>query len=282
MAADISFERSEIFRNLFDNRAEFASAFSTREADLVKWEEKNVNRRAEGKKKLSKPPFVLPRFVQFIRTPHLASFQTRGHGDVEPYRFVAVNAHLLYGDKRKQREERWMEFKALLDWLLSRARDLDRVHEPNLFLFGDLNLDLEQVDVRRRAVEEFLTSINERDVTGPAKINLPFLDAHPTMNEQVFRTNARKNQTYDQIGLIARDKRLPPPHKNDEAGQLGVNGYDFGMFDFVQLFLDAVPEATKANGKPDYRLFEYDVSDHMPIWFRLPKPATGLPRYRWR
>ncbi len=282
VASDISFERSAIVNTLYKFRTEFFDAFTHMEIELKDWETKNVIRRAAGKKKLSKPPKVLPRFIQFIRTPHLVSFQTKGLSDDKPYRFLAANAHLLYGDKSRQREERWLEFKALLAWLLYRANELDRVFEPNLFLFGDLNLDLKQVDRRRDAIEKFLKSINSAQRSSHAKINLPFLDSHPNQAGAVFRTNARRDQTYDQIALIARDKRIPPPHQNDQAGKLGPNRFDYGMFDFVRLFIDAVPAATKPNDKTDYTLFEHDVSDHMPIWIRLQEPTANQPTFRWR
>ena len=282
LASDISFERTAILNTLFKNRELFVQSFKDREEELKQWEEKCQVAAAAGKRKPASPEFVLPEFLQFIRSPHFASFEVKGRAGAEPYRFLAANAHLLYGNKSKQREERWMEFKALLDWLLSRARELDRVYQPNIFLFGDLNLDLKKVDIRRKAVEEFFKSVNRRGSAGKAKINMPFLDRHPDHSEEVFRTNARRDQTYDHIGIIARDKRLPPPHQNDEAGQNGPDQFDFGMFDFVQLFLDSVPEATKSNGKPDYSLFEYDVSDHMPIWIRLQKPVVDQHAFRWR
>ena len=282
LASDISFERSAIFETLYMHRADFANAYKQRTTELVNWKKKTATRLASGKKKPPKPPFVLPRFVQFIRTPHIAAFEAKGIASADPYRFLAVNAHLLYGDKTKQRHERWLEFKALLGWMLDRATELDRVYQPNLILFGDLNLDLERVDTRRAAIEAFLKGINSRQTSDKAKINLPFLDPHPDANGAVFRTNARRNQTFDQIAIIARDKRLPPPHQNAHAGQKGADKFDFGMFDFVRLFLDAVPSATKPSGKPNYTLFEYDVSDHMPIWIRLQKPALGQQTFRWR
>lgn len=283
LASDISFERSAIIDTLYENKDDFTQAFTTRAADLTAWEAKNEVRLAAGKGKASKPPFVLPHFIQFIRTPHIASFEVKGVGDAEPYRFLAANAHLLYGHASKQREERWMEFKALLAWLLNRAKELDRVFEPNLFLLGDLNLDLKNVDRRREAVNKFLKSINENQLdNNREKINLPFIDAHPDQGGAVFRTNARRDQTYDQIGFIAGDKRLPPPHENEAAGQGRKDDFDYGMFDFVRLFLNAVPAATKANNKPNYSLFEHDVSDHMPIWIRLQKPKIGQRTFRWR
>ncbi len=41
-----------------------------------------------------------------------------------------------------------------------------------------------------------------------ANVNFPFLDVHPTRRE-VFRTNARLTETFDQTGLFSRDPRLP-------------------------------------------------------------------------
>ncbi len=265
---------------LYTDNKEFFEVFQAREKALAELDIINAERKEQGKRKKAKPPFVLPNFVQFIRTPHTVSFEVKGKGKAQPYRFIAVNAHLLYGNKSKQRLEREMEFKALIGWILNRAKALDRVYQPNIFLFGDLNLDFEKADRRRKAIEKFLKSINGKERAGDAKVNFPFFNVHPTKDE-VFRTNARRNQTYDQIALIARDKRLPPPHRNDEAGETR-DGYDYGMFDFVELFSQAVPSMTKPTGKYDYRLFEHDVSDHMPICIRLEKPHEGQKSYRWR
>ena len=279
LGSDISFERSSILRRLYDRWDLLVKVFEKRDEDLDKWNKKNAARLAEGKGKRPKPPFVLDRFIQFIRSPHIASFHAKGVGEAEPYKFLAVNAHLLYGNKSKQKQERWWEFMALMQWLITRAPNLKKSYEPNIFLFGDFNLDFEKIKVQRPVIDKLLKDLNKKALKRPS-INLPFLDAHPE-EEGVFRTNARRNQTYDQIGLIASDRRLPPPHQNDEAGKIN-DRYDYGMFNFVKLFLDAVPEATKANGKPDYGLFDFDVSDHMPIWVRLQKPVTDQHKFIWR
>jgi endonuclease/exonuclease/phosphatase family metal-dependent hydrolase len=281
LASDITFERSAIFAELYDHRDDFFAAFGTRTAELDEWNMKNAERAAQGKRKLPKPAFVLPRFVQFIRSPHTASFLVKAKGAAAPYEFSAVNAHLLYGDKDKQRHERELEFKALLAWLLDRAREKDRNYAPNLMLFGDLNLDFEKTDVRRRAIEKFIVDINSKQLKGvPAKTNFPFLDQHPAQ-PGVFRTNARRNQTYDQIALFATDRRLPPPQLNGLAGTLGANHYDYGMFDFVRLFFDVHPNIAALPARQRYRNFEYDVSDHMPIWIRLPIPHHGQDVHAW-
>ena len=281
LASDISFERSAVFRQLYDNREKFAEAFKQREKELAEWETENIRRQAAGKRKKQKPPFVLPDFVQFIRTPQIASFEVLARDNAENYEFAAINAHLLYGDKSKQKAEREMEFKALLAWLIGRSKERNRAYAENMILFGDLNLDFEKVDVRRAAIAQFISDLNSNQLRGaPAKVNFPFIDQHPSQAE-VFRTNARQNQTYDQIAIFADDDRLPPSSENSNAGNGAANDFDYGMFDFVQLFFDTFPNIASMPKRTRYSKFEYDVSDHMPIWIRLPRPYVGQPIHDW-
>ena len=54
-------------------------------------------------------------------------------------------------------------------------------------------------------------------------------------------------------------------------------GADFGVMDFVNLFANAVKnrefdDMTERQKKAFYPFFEYSVSDHMPIWVRVPRP----------
>lgn len=282
LSSDISYERTAIFQQLYDNREAFAKGFDVRTAELAEWKKKKKKKKQQGKRAPPKPPFVLPEFVQFIRTPHLASFQVPASDDSEPYEFVCANAHLMYGSKSKQKDEREREFKALIRWLILRAREKDKNYVGNMVLFGDLNLDFEKRDVRRRAIDKFIMSLNASPTKlRPAtKVNFPFLNDHP--DQSVIRTNARRSQTYDQIALFGEDTRLPPPQMNISAGAGGRDDYNYGMFDFVQLFIDAVPQLQLPRKKIDCRLFEYDVSDHMPIWIRLPIPHKGQVEFRWR
>lgn len=282
LSSDISFERTAIFNQLYKHQEAFTKAYNTRTAELAEWERKAKKKKQQGKRAPRKPPFVLPEFVQFIRTPHLASFEVPAADDAKPYEIICANAHLMYGDKSKQKKEREREFKALISWLLLRAREKDKNYVGNMILFGDLNLDFKKRDIRRRAIEKFIISLNS-DATKlrPAtKVNFPFLDDHP--NQGVIRTNARRSQTYDQIALFGADDRFPPPQMNIHAGEGSRDDFNFGMFDFVQLFADAVPQMHLPRGKIDYSLFEYDVSDHMPIWIRLPIPHMGQVEFRWR
>jgi hypothetical protein len=221
LASDISFERSAVLAQLYQHREEFQDAFEAREASLDEWEQKNRDRLAAGKGKLSKPAFVLPRFIQFIRTPHIASFTVEPRGQAQPYDFAVINAHLMYGDKRKQKEERELEFKALLAWLIDRARERNRTYAENMVLFGDLNLDFEEVDVRRNAIARFISELNGRQLRGaPAKVNFPFIDRHPNAAD-VFRTNARKDQTYDQIAIFADDDPVATLITQFAGGEFG-------------------------------------------------------------
>ncbi len=158
---DLAYERSDILRTLYDNRELFDRDFDNRDVALLKYEEKVAKYEAElnvykvtglnakGKKKKpskpSAPAFSISEFLQFIRTPHMASFQTISKTGEKPYSFIAVNAHLLYGgDTKIWKGERLREFKALMDWLIIRAHKMDRMYEPNFILFGDLNLDFEK------------------------------------------------------------------------------------------------------------------------------------------
>ena len=66
-----------------------------------------------------------------------------------------------------------------------------------------------------------------------AVANFPFLTPHPKHGE--LRTNARLDQTYDQIAVFSNDVRLPNPEDNSNAGTLGNDGYDYGVFNFVDI-----------------------------------------------
>ena len=88
-------------------------------------------------------------------------------------------------------------------------------------------------------------------------------------------TNARLSETFDQIAIFSRDKRLQQL-RNEDAGA-AERGPDFGVFDFVNLFSEALlgktfDKLTKDRRAAFIRRFEHSVSDHMPLWFRIPLP----------
>lgn len=209
----------------------------------------------------------LESFLQFIRAPYLATFEVEGIQN-QTYKLACVNAHLWYG-KAKQRER---EFFALLDWMARRASlPDDQLDADVMILMGDLNLDFSSNNDRRRAaIEEVIVDLNKNRTKDEARVNFPFLDKHPAQPE-AFTTNARKNETFDQIAWFGRDDRFPRGRHNNLAGTLSPDDFDYGMFDFVRLFSDA--------GLPDVDRFEFDLSDHMPIWVRLPLPSENQHRF---
>ena len=132
----------------------------------------------------------------------------------------------------------------------------------------------------------------------PAKANFPLLDVHPVQG--VLRTSARQGETYDQIGIFRRDERLPLHDANAAVTGEG-DTYDFGVFRFTDLIAEALmpdawaraveaeEEARQQKGKTPESPFlqlpksrrdrlinaiEFDVSDHLPAWMRLPIPGA--------
>lgn len=265
VASDITYDRSAVVNTIYDWRSAFWSRFKEFSAKTNAWEREKAKRKRQGKRAPAKPVVHLPKFVTFIRQPLCVSFEIPGARGAKPYSFLAVNAHLLYG---KYPDERQFEFQALVGWLVGRAKSASRMYHPNIIMLGDCNLDFEKVKLRRTQIDAFLKSINASDLAAKksAKLNFPFLSVHPDQSA-VFRTNARRTQTYDQIGLVIHDKRMPTSAKNKTAGK-AKDGFDYGVFDFVRLFADALGKTPATL----YAKFEHDLTDHMPIWIRLPRP----------
>ncbi len=97
VASDITIDRSAVLGTLYEEREDFLAAFKARVDALKKWQTKvNVKlapwvaavakweaRGRPGKKprkpgRPKKPPFVLPHFLTFIRTPHCVAFRVKG------------------------------------------------------------------------------------------------------------------------------------------------------------------------------------------------------------
>ncbi len=275
VASDISFDRSEVLDTLYSGRLDFWAAFDEFTSKWGAWETETEERKAQGKRPRDKPALHLPRFITFIRQPLCVSFRVPGRTGADPYEFLAVNAHLLYG---RYKDERWFEFQALVTWLIERAKRAELMYHPNIILLGDCNFDFENVDRSRDEVDQLIKSINGFQLDDPdaAVVNFPFLDPHPNSGGDVFRTNARLSQTYDQIGLVVHDHRLPTPEANATAGATD-DSYDYGVVNFVDLFSQALhqrnhDELTDAEQRALYKNFEHDLTDHMPIWIRLPVP----------
>jgi len=274
LASDLTFDRSEIGANLYTNRSEFNRAWAAHTSRLGAWEEASARRKAQGRRASPKPSLRLPRFVSFIRQPHCVSFRIRGAEGAKPFEFLVVNAHLLYGDNKQERE--W-EFRALIEWLTIRAKYVDRLYHPNLMLLGDCNLDFDAVPVMRVAIDEFLKGLNKSVLRSKkaADANFPLLTPHPQLG--ILRTALRQAQTYDQIGLFSNDPRLPKPDDNEAAGS-APGRYNYGVFNIADLLAsalhgEAIAQVFAAQRRAIYKKAEFDISDHMPAWMRLPLPV---------
>jgi len=272
LASDIAYDRTDIVGNLFKNRARYAKTWEKHHRDIGKWEEKCEQAKTASKKKPRKPPIELPAFLTFIRQPHCASFEVVGPADAIPFRFLGVNAHLLYGTNR---DERQWEFDALIDWLTLRAKNSAKMYYPNIVLLGDCNLEFESFDIKRENIDQRLKQLNRKALKSKkaAEVNFPLLTPHPDHGE--LRTTARGRQTYDQIGIFAHENGWPGPAVNATAGRTGPDDYDYGVFRFNDLFAQALhgknfADLTKREANRIIKRCEYDVSDHMPAWFRLP------------
>ena len=102
------------------------------------------------KRRRTKPRFDLPVFLSFIRQPFCSSFKAGiGYEDYEPYCFMAINAHLIFGSKK----DRWREFEALMTWIKGRVENRDKMYYPSFILLGDLNLDFDKIKTRKRYKE---------------------------------------------------------------------------------------------------------------------------------
>lgn len=276
LASDITYDRSIIIQTLLNNHVDFEQTWEQHLKKLAVWKKKAAKNKAESKRAPKKPIIQLPRFLTFIRQPHCASFKVLAKGTAKPHEFLVVNAHLLYGNNKLERK--W-EFDSLLEWLTVRAKKADKLYHKNMLLMGDCNLEFESTGIKREEVDAQLKLLNNTRLKSKkaAKVNFPLLNDHPT--EGRLTTNIRLNQTYDQIALFSHDKRLPTHEANKTAGSNGANGYDYGVFNYSELFAHALHEKSfselnKTQQKTIIKKSEYDVSDHMPAWIRLPIPGA--------
>lgn len=265
MASDITYDRTKLIDSLARNWDTLGEDMAEYPRELAKYEAGELSPKPDAPR--------LTFFLSFIRQPYCVAFRIAGREGAKPYEFMAVNAHLLFGDTLRDRR---LEFEALIEWLMSRLEDDTDAYYPDLVLLGDLNLDYNNPTRDRPRIERFIKSLNERLKGGPS-VNFPFLDPHPARTD-VFRTNARMKETFDHIALFTRDPRLPTHEANSTMGTL-PEGPDYGVFEFVSLFSDALydlPFNSLSDDQRDVLLekFEHEVSDHMPLWLRLPLPTA--------
>lgn len=273
IVSDITYDRTKVIELLAENYEEIHKVlqpYSEKYKDFID-------------KKRKKPKNIkLPAFLSFIRQPYCVSFKIKGFQGTQPYEFMAVNAHLYFGDYMSDRRQ---EFHAIMQWIIEKVKNNDKAYYPDFILLGDLNLDYNNPDKDKETVRRSMKSYDKdgNDETNPKKrinVNFPFLDPHSGQNE-VFRTNARLKETFDQIGIFFRDSNNNWPTYNDNAtmGSKDI-GPDYGIFNFVHLFHEAlgvdipIDQMSKTKKESFYGRFEHKVSDHLPLWFRLPLPIT--------
>ncbi len=268
MSSDLTVDRSGVLRRFHDNEDAIGEAW-------LAFDKKMKDFKAGTRK--SRPTFVLPAFVTFTRTPHVTAFEIPAAGTSNPVSFVAVNAHLIYGSMK----ERKAEFRELVRWITMRLKADKRLVAPNFVLLGDLNMDMDNPENDRAKTEKFIGDLKKEafDNRDSPRIYFPFIGKHPETGE-IVRTNARHNQTFDQIGFFLGEdeKKLPKLGWASRIKNGGPDEFNYGVFDFADLFSKTIlkkpyrtltPAETKELGKR----FEHSVSDHMPIWVRIPRPG---------
>ena len=226
-------------------------------------------------------------FLQFIRTPFVVAFETYSHPGLASYEFLAVNAHLQYG----RLTDRRAEAVALFEWIIGKVLTSE---SPNIMILGDLNFDL---DDPKQDLARIIGRFNEISFgqSDDLFVSFPFVYPHPNPpdlhpKDLPFRTNVGLSQTYDQIGVFSRDARVGSFLETTVTGHgehtnWGAPGFpDYGVFNYSDLFSVALNKKplnslSKAKRKDFLTRFEHKVSDHMPIWYRVPLPPSdhGFP-----
>ena len=169
----------------------------------------------------------------------------------------------------------------LVRWLAFRLKADDRMIHPNFVLLGDLNLDFERIQESHDDMDAFLRGLNEAVFrrADANRIYFPFIDRHPATGE-VFRTTPSGKQTYDHIAFFRAktEHRFPQVEDAASAGSNGPDGFDYGLFNFFDLIamalFDAPYQSLAAQQKSHVKeRTEHLLSDHMPIWVRVPRPG---------
>ena len=279
MATDLTFDRTSVVQSVLDQKSAWDKARLAYDERLTTHRAK----RAAGEKS-DKPKFVPPQFVTFARTPYVVAFEAPAANDTPPLAFTAVNAHLTFGTTTERRQE----FDALLGWLTHRLKARRRLVAPNFVLLGDLNLDFDMPRKDRERIDAVIRETN-RKAFGDAdvrRVYFPFIDKHPRLGK-VLKTNARASETYDQIGFFngRTEKRLPNDRWRGMISAADPDGFDYGVFDFADLFSRTLLQKPYAKLTPQERKtfgasFEHSVSDHLPIWVRIPRPGFAPPPQR--
>lgn len=268
LAADDGNTRERLAFLFFEPRVKhtrLASEITIDRTRILEFLNKKENRTAPNKDKKDWSDFI-----DFLRTPFCASFEISDSSTMSPYHFLAVNCHLA---PRDQGDQRRLEFMALVQWLISRAKLSKRMYHPNFLVMGDFNLDYDRPNSGRPRIDQL---IRENTLDVDITVNFPFLD-EGLHEKQAPKTNIRENQPYDHIGFIGADARIPGLDQNSMAGNGDPDNFDYGIFDFAELISRALLDQSysglhkKTKGIIDRKL-EHEISDHLPVWIRLPMP----------
>ncbi len=272
LVTDLTYDRTEVLRRLFERRKTIGTALEKYDEDLKKFK--------AGQKK-TKPQIKMPEFLAFIRTPFAAEFKI---GDFD---FVAVDAHLHYGHYKSDRQ---LEGRAIAEWIVGKVRATESL---NAVLFGDLNLDYDNPASDLKRIIGVAKELRDqgRASEKQVRVSFPFLFQHPNPNQplspdsEIFRTNAKLTETFDQIAIFTQDDRLSKRletrhtgHANRGAWNAAPQGPDYGVFNFTELFSKALTgksyhDLSKAEQNALVKKFDFSVSDHLPIWLRMPLKA---------
>ena len=272
LASDLTIDRTSVLANFFGNEAGLVAERRSFETQMARF--------TAGKRKTA-PTYTPPAFVTFVRTPHVAAFEARAANDQPPLHFAAVNAHLVFGTVSERRQE----FEALLRWIIFRLKAERRLVAPNFILLGDLNLKFDKPGSDRGVIEERIRHFNTEAFGDPdrRRVYFPFIDPHPRTGK-VIRTAARSEQTFDQIAFFraSAEERLPDDRWRAVVDPGNPDGFDYGVFNFADLFARAIKgkpyqALTKAERSELGNQFQHSVSDHLPIWVRIPRPGFAPP-----
>lgn len=268
MVSDLNIDRTAVMDHFFTHHDVIMKAQKTYLKKMKEYKEE---------KRKSPPKFVMPAFVTFVRAPHVVAFEMPAANDKPAITFAGVNAHLTWGNT----SERRAEFEALLSWMTHRLKSEDKMTVDNFILLGDLNMDFDKPITDRNKINNAIRAKNE-EVFGDSenrRIYFPFIDKHPKTGKHI-RSNARNDETFDQIAFFRGSKEDRLPNDTWATPQTGEDpdGFNYGVFNFADIFARALKN--KAYSQLDKtekaalgKFFEHSVSDHMPIWVRLPRPG---------
>ena len=89
VASDVTFDRTKVLDSIVSNYEAFTSEVAPYARQLADY------RAGERKRR---PKLKLSVFLSFIRQPFCVAFRVAGHPGTKPYEFMAVNAHLYFGN----------------------------------------------------------------------------------------------------------------------------------------------------------------------------------------